>query len=92
MIIGYARTSTLEQAAGLEAQVRDLTAAGCGRLFTEQVSSIAQREQLEAALDFVREGDVLAQPANAVSRVMPASGDTSERRSMANRTMTDAPL
>jgi DNA invertase Pin-like site-specific DNA recombinase len=59
MIIGYARTSTLEQAAGLEAQVRDLTAAGCGRLFTEQVSSIAQREQLEAALDFVREGDVL---------------------------------
>lgn len=59
MIIGYARTSTLEQAAGLEAQVRDLTAAGCARLFTEQVSSIAQREQLEAALDFVREGDVL---------------------------------
>ena len=59
MIIGYARTSTLEQAAGLEAQVRDLNAAGCERLFTEQVSSVAQREQLEAALDFVREGDTL---------------------------------
>lgn len=59
MIIGYARTSTLEQAAGLDAQVRDLKAAGCERLFTEQVSSIAQRAQLEAALDFVREGDVL---------------------------------
>lgn len=59
MIIGYARTSTLEQAAGLEAQVRDLKAAGCEKLFTEQVSSIAQRAQLEAALDFAREGDVL---------------------------------
>jgi DNA invertase Pin-like site-specific DNA recombinase len=59
MIIGYARTSTLEQAAGLEAQVRDLQAAGCEKLFTEQVSSVAERQQLEAALDFAREGDVL---------------------------------
>lgn len=59
MIIGYARTSTLEQEAGLEAQVRDLTAAGCERLFTEQVSSVAQRQQLEAVIDFAREGDVL---------------------------------
>lgn len=59
MIIGYARTSTVEQLAGFDAQVRDLNAAGCERLFTEQVSSIAQRAQLEAALDFVREGDVL---------------------------------
>lgn len=59
MIIGYARTSTVEQLAGFDAQVRDLKAAGCERLFTEQVSSVAQREQLEAALDFAREGDVL---------------------------------
>jgi len=59
MIIGYARTSTVEQLAGFDAQVRDLNAAGCEKLFTEQVSSIAQRAQLEAALDFVREGDVL---------------------------------
>ena len=28
-VVGYARTSTLEQAAGLEAQLRDLQAAGC---------------------------------------------------------------
>jgi DNA invertase Pin-like site-specific DNA recombinase len=41
MLIGYARTSTAEQAAGLEAQERDLRAAGCERLFTEQVSSVA---------------------------------------------------
>jgi len=59
MTVGYARTSTAEQHAGLEAQVRDLTANGCERVFSEQVSSVARREQLEAALDFVREGDTL---------------------------------
>ena len=31
MIIGYARTSTAEQHAGLEAQKRDLQAAGADR-------------------------------------------------------------
>ena len=58
MIVGYARTSTLEQVAGFEAQVRDLSAAGAERIFQEQVSSVAARAQLDAALDFVREGDV----------------------------------
>jgi hypothetical protein len=33
MIIGYGRTSTIEQVAGLEAQVRDLKAAGAEKLF-----------------------------------------------------------
>lgn len=59
MIVGYARTSTLDQEAGLDAQVRDLTALGCERLFQEQVSSVGERPQLAAALDFVREGDTL---------------------------------
>lgn len=59
MKVGYARTSTAEQEAGLGAQQRDLEAAGCAKLFAEQISSVAKREQLEAALDFVREGDVL---------------------------------
>jgi DNA invertase Pin-like site-specific DNA recombinase len=59
MIVGYARTSTVEQQAGLEAQERDLKAAGCGKVFAERVSSVAQRQQLEAALEFVREGDVV---------------------------------
>jgi DNA invertase Pin-like site-specific DNA recombinase len=59
MLVGYARTSTTEQEAGLAAQERDLTAAGCERLFTEQVSSVAKRGQLAAALDFVRDGDKL---------------------------------
>jgi DNA invertase Pin-like site-specific DNA recombinase len=57
-VVGYARTSTIEQVAGLEAQLRDLEAAGCTKVYKEQVSSIdAQRHQLKAALDYVREGD-----------------------------------
>lgn len=59
VLIGYARTSTAEQAAGLEAQRRDLGATGCTKLFVEQVSSVARREHLEAAMEFVREGDTL---------------------------------
>lgn len=59
MIVGYARTSTTDQDAGLEAQHRDLGSAGVEKLFSEQVSSVATRPQLAAALDFVREGDVL---------------------------------
>lgn len=59
MQIGYARTSTLEQIAGLEAQQRDLEAAGCNKTFAEQVSSVTQRDQLEAAIDYLREGDSL---------------------------------
>lgn len=58
-IVGYARTSTLEQVAGFEAQLRDLKAAGCTKLFQEQVSSVAKRQQLEAVLDYLREGDTL---------------------------------
>ena len=59
MLVGYARTSTVEQEAGLEAQRRDLAAAGCEKVFSEKVSSVAARPQLEAALEFVREGDTL---------------------------------
>jgi DNA invertase Pin-like site-specific DNA recombinase len=59
MLIGYARTSTAEQSAGLTAQERDLRAAGAEKVFSEQVSSMAQRAALKACLDFVREGDVL---------------------------------
>ena len=59
MLIGYARVSTADQIAGLEAQERDLLAAGCSKTMSERVSSVAQRDQLTAALDFVREGDTL---------------------------------
>lgn len=59
MIVGYARTSTTEQVAGSEAQDRDLKVAGATKMFAEQVSSVAACPQLNAALDFVREGDTL---------------------------------
>jgi DNA invertase Pin-like site-specific DNA recombinase len=59
MLVGYARTSSLGQIAGLEAQERELLAGGCEKVFREQVSSVAKRDQLEAALDYVREGDSL---------------------------------
>lgn len=57
MKIGYARTSTLDQIAGFDAQIEELNELGCDKIFKEQVSSIAKRDQLENALDFVREGD-----------------------------------
>jgi DNA invertase Pin-like site-specific DNA recombinase len=59
MLVGYARTSTVDQKAGIEAQERDLKAAGVEKMFAEQVSSVAQRDQLKACLGFLREGDVL---------------------------------
>jgi DNA invertase Pin-like site-specific DNA recombinase len=61
MIVGYARTSTLDQTAGLEAQQRDLTNAGCERVFVEQVSSVdvKAREELAEALEFIRDGDTI---------------------------------
>lgn len=59
MLVGYARTSTVEQDAGLEAQQRDLKALGCEKVFAEQVSSVARREALQQALEFVREDDTL---------------------------------
>jgi DNA invertase Pin-like site-specific DNA recombinase len=37
MIIGYARTSTVEQVAGVEAQVRELQSIGAKKIFKEQV-------------------------------------------------------
>ena len=59
MLIGYARTSTIDQIAGLEAQLNELKAAGAEKIFQERISSVAKRQQLDAALEFIREGDVL---------------------------------
>ncbi|PTM54858.1 recombinase family protein [Phreatobacter oligotrophus] len=58
-VIGYARTSTIEQVAGLEAQRRDLERAGCTKVFSEQLSSVdAKRPELARAIEWAREGDV----------------------------------
>lgn len=60
MNIGYARTSTVEQQAGLEAQIRDLKNSGCSeKIFFEQISSVEHREELEQALDYIRDNDTL---------------------------------
>src|SRR4051812_33453701 len=59
MMISYARTSTTDQTAGLAAQERDLRDAGAEKLFSETVSSVAQRDVLNQCLGFLREGDVL---------------------------------
>lgn len=59
MNIGYARTSSIEQVAGFEAQLAELHTMGCEKIFSEQVSSVATRIQLQTAIEFVRVGDVL---------------------------------
>jgi DNA invertase Pin-like site-specific DNA recombinase len=58
-IVGYARTSTADQLAGFEAQIRELEAAGATEIFKEQVSSVAERAELEALLKYIRKGDVV---------------------------------
>lgn len=59
MKVGYARVSTSDQ--NLDNQIDALTAFGCEKVFQEKLSgkSAEYREQLQQALDFVREGDVL---------------------------------
>jgi hypothetical protein len=59
ILVGYARVSTYDQQAGLDAQIRDLKAAGCEEIFAEQVSAVAQRDRLKEALRFIRRGDTL---------------------------------
>ncbi len=57
--VGYARVSSTGQS--LEVQLEQLRAAGCEKVFSEKFTGTTTegREQLEAALDYVREGDVL---------------------------------
>lgn len=84
VLIGYARTSTSDQQAGLAAQVRDLKAAGCAKIFAEQVSSIAKRDQLAACLSFLREDDVLVvtkpdRLARSTTELLTTEADLSKR-------------
>ena len=59
MLIGYRRSSTVEQQAGFAAQEELLLATGCNKIFGEMTSSVAQREELLNAVEWVREGDTL---------------------------------
>jgi DNA invertase Pin-like site-specific DNA recombinase len=57
-LVGYARVSTADQS--LNIQTDALAQAGCIRVFTDTASgAVADRPQLAAALDYVREGDTL---------------------------------
>ena len=89
MQIGYARSSTVDQEAGFQAQIKSLQSGGCEKVFAEQVSSVAQREQLEAALEYAREGDTLVvtkldRLARSVSHLV-AIGERLERRASPSR-------
>src|SRR5277367_678190 len=58
MIYGYARVSTDGQS--VDAQVRQLTKAGCKKVFREVASGAkTDRSQLRRALDHLTAGDVL---------------------------------
>ena len=60
MIVGYARTSTVDQTYGLEAQVDELQAYGVDEVYHEQVSAVdSDRTELKAAIRSLREGDKL---------------------------------
>jgi len=57
-IVGYARVSTEDQS--LDVQIGQLKEAGCEKIFSEKISgSKSDREQLNALLDYVREGDTV---------------------------------
>lgn len=59
MKIGYARVSTTGQ--DYETQLSKLHSEGCEKIFSEKQSgkSADDRQQLQAAIDFARDGDVL---------------------------------
>jgi DNA invertase Pin-like site-specific DNA recombinase len=62
-IYGYARTSTVEQVAGLEDQVAKLKEAGCTdqTIYREQISSVKMEDRVEFSkvLNKLKNGDVL---------------------------------
>jgi DNA invertase Pin-like site-specific DNA recombinase len=58
MKIGYARSSIIEDD-GLDAQISALKMAGCKKITKEQVSSVAERPELERTLAALKPGDCL---------------------------------
>ena len=84
MIVGYARTSTSDQTAGLAAQERELTAMGAERLYSEQVSSVTHRSRLDDCLSFLRDGDLLVvtkpdRLARSTAELLTIEADLSKR-------------
>lgn len=83
MEVGYVRVSRAEQEPDL--QRRELEAAGCGRIYEERISSREEsRPQLEAALDYCREGDRLVvwrldRLGRSIKELIELVGDLAER-------------
>ena len=91
--IGYARVSTRDQ--NPELQLDALSAAGCDRIFTEKASD-AQRDrpELQAALDYMREGDTLVvwrldRLARSLNQLITTVEDL-EARGIGFRSLTEA--
>jgi DNA invertase Pin-like site-specific DNA recombinase len=59
MLIGYARTSTANNSGDMEAQERELRAAGAERVWSEQISGVGDRPVLTKCVEFLRKGDAL---------------------------------
>ncbi len=57
MKIGYARVSTRDQ--NLDMQRTALSEAGCNKIYEEKVSGVGERVELQAALQYLRDGDIL---------------------------------
>src|SRR4249919_990377 len=58
MLLGYARVSTIDQNLALQRDA--LNEAGCGKIFTEQMSgAVTDRPAFHDALEFARSGDTL---------------------------------
>lgn len=83
MLIGYARVSTLDQ--NPQHQIDALNEAGCKKIFTEKISGASKkREQLQEALDYMREGDTLvvwklSRLARSLTQVINTVKDLEER-------------
>lgn len=71
--IGYARVSSTGQS--LDVQQAELQAAGCDKVFAEKKSgrTRADREQLELALDYLRDGDAFV--VTRLDRLARSTGD-----------------
>jgi DNA invertase Pin-like site-specific DNA recombinase len=83
MLVGYARVSTMDQNPAL--QMDALREVGCERIFTEKASgSHRNRPHLQAALDYLREGDILvvwklSRLARSLTQVIKTASDINER-------------
>ena len=92
-VVGYARVSTIEQNPTL--QIDALTAAGAVRIFTDHASGASTaRPALSAALDFLRNGDVLTvwridRLGRSVADMVSLVGDL-EARGVQFRSLTEA--